>query len=123
MVISKMLDRKTKKREIKNISFLEESMKLKKEGRNSPMFKEVVTSVIIEINEVIIYINITSRLSRSSLRTRVTQLKSYGGLKFCVDHSKVGLLIAQEPMLSLSIFRISLPVTFFFIYTKVYPKA
>ena len=118
-----MLDRKTKKREIKNISFLEESMKLKKEGRNSPMFKEVVTSVIIEINEVIIYINITSRLSRSSLRTTVTQLKSYGGLKFCVDHSKVGLLIAQEPMLSLSIFRISLPVTFFFIYTKVYPKA
>lgn len=123
MVISKMLDRKTKKREIKNISFLEESMKLKKEGRNSPMFKEVVTSVIIEINEVIIYINITSRLSRSSLRTRVTQLKSYGGLKFCVDHSKVGLLIAQEPMLSLSIFRISLPVTYFFIYTKVYPTA
>lgn len=118
-----MLDRKTKKREIKNISFLEESMKLKKEGRNSPMFKEVVTSVIIEINEVIIYINITSRLSRSSLRTRVTHLKSYGGLKFCVDHSKVGLLIAQEPMLSLSIFRISLPVTFFFIYTKVYPTA
>ena len=46
-----MLDLKTKKREIKNISFLEESMKLKKEGRNSPMFKEVVTSVIIEIKK------------------------------------------------------------------------
>lgn len=64
-----------------------------------------------------------SRLSRSSLRARVAQLKSYGGLKFCVDHSKVGLLIAQEPMLSFSIFRISLPVTFLFIYAKVYSKA
>lgn len=70
-------------------------MKLKKEGRNSPMFKEVVTScnvisIIIEINEVIIYINITSRLSRSSLRTRVTQLKSYGGLKFLSIIVKLG---------------------------------
>ena len=98
-------------------------MKLKKREEIFQYSKKVVISVIIEINEVIIYINITSRLSRSSLRARVTQLKSYGGLKFCVDHSKVGLLIAQEPMLSFSIFRISLPVTFFFIYAKVYSKA